>query len=114
MTQQRCQAFLQSHPVGGTVAYMTVMSKMQSIHAAPFPLWLGYLINKKHGAAENDGLVPVESAKLEGVPFVMMPKTKKRGISHGDVIDLMRENIPDYDVREWYVQFVKRLKENGF
>lgn len=114
LTQQRCQAFLQSHPVGGTVAYMTVMSKMQSIHAAPFPLWLGYLINKKHGAAENDGLVPVESAKLEGVPFVMMPKTKKRGISHGDVIDLMRENIPDYDVREWYVQFVKRLKENGF
>ena len=38
----------------------------------------------------------------------------KRGISHGDVIDLSRKNIPGFDVREFYVQLVKDLKERGF
>ena len=27
-----------------------------------------------------------------------------RGISHGDMIDLNRENIRDFDVREFYVR----------
>ncbi|MGN0374887.1 MAG: hypothetical protein ACI4EN_05245 [Butyrivibrio sp.] len=38
----------------------------------------------------------------------------KRGISHGDMIDLNRENIPGFDVREWYVQLVADLKNRGF
>ena len=37
----------------------------------------------------------------------------KRGISHGDVIDLMRENIDGFDVREFYVNLVKDLKARG-
>jgi triacylglycerol lipase len=37
-----------------------------------------------------------------------------RGISHGDLIDLNRENIEGFDVREFYVQLVKGLKESGF
>ncbi len=112
LTVEKTAIFNTAHALCPSVAYLTVMSKMQSMRAAPFPLWLGYLMNRKSG--DNDGLVPVSSAMLEGVPFVMMPETKKRGISHGDVIDLMRENIPGYDVREWYVQLVKRLKESGF
>lgn len=112
LTEKNCREFQAAFPCHPSIAYLAVMSKMQSIRSAPFPLWLGYLLNRKQG--ENDGLVPVESARLEGVPFLMMPETKKRGISHGDVIDLMRENIPDFDVREWYVQMVKRLKDNGF
>ena len=38
----------------------------------------------------------------------------RRGISHGDVIDLMREDIPGFDVREFYVGLVRGLKEKGF
>ena len=38
----------------------------------------------------------------------------KRGISHGDVIDLNRENIKGFDVREFYVQLVSGLREMGF
>lgn len=38
---------------------------------------------------------------------------EKRGISHGDMIDLNRENIKDFDVREYYVMLVNRLKEKG-
>ena len=44
----------------------------------------------------------------------MVPDTRKRGISHGDMIDLMRENIDGFDVREYYVQLVKELKEAGY
>ena len=36
-----------------------------------------------------------------------------RGISHGDVVDLNRENIPGFDVREFYVQLVADLKARG-
>ena len=37
-----------------------------------------------------------------------------RGISHGDVVDLNRENIPGFDVREFYVSLVADLKNRGF
>ena len=37
----------------------------------------------------------------------------RRGISHGDVVDLNRENIPGFDVREFYVQLVADLKARG-
>ncbi len=113
LTEKSCAEFNRSHPCLPPVAYLTVMSKMCQMYSAPFPLWLGYLLNQRY-SGQNDGLVPVESARLEGVPFLMMPETKKRGISHGDVIDLMREDIPDFDVQEWFVQLVSRLKKSGF
>ena len=37
----------------------------------------------------------------------------KRGITHADVIDLNREDIPGFDVREFYVQLVHGLKKRG-
>ena len=37
-----------------------------------------------------------------------------RGISHGDMIDLTREDYRDFQVLEFYVQLVKRLAELGF
>ena len=36
-----------------------------------------------------------------------------RGISHADMIDLNRENIKGFDVREFYVQLVADLKRRG-
>ena len=51
---------------------------------------------------------------MENVPLLMVPDAKRRGISHGDMIDLNRENIPGFDVREWYVQLVQQLKQKGF
>ncbi|MFR4476545.1 MAG: hypothetical protein ACLT3Y_04605 [Ruminococcus callidus] len=104
--------FHRTSPISG-VYYQAVMSRMHSAFSAPFPLWLGYFLNRRK-AGENDGLVPVVSAKLEWAPFLMVPETKRRGVSHGDMIDLNRENIPDFDVREWYSQLVQKLKQNGF
>lgn len=44
----------------------------------------------------------------------MLTTKELRGISHGDMIDLNRENIRDFDVREFYVNLVNELKEKGF
>lgn len=57
-------------------------------------------------------MVSLESAKW-GERFVELNPPAKRGISHGDMIDLNRENIKGFDVREFYVQLVRELKEKG-
>ena len=43
----------------------------------------------------------------------MIEHKGRRGLSHGDMIDLFRENIDGFDVREFYVEIVKDLKERG-
>ncbi len=67
----------------------------------------------KHFDGENDGLVGYESFKW-GSNFIYLKPQGKRGISHGDVIDLNRENIDTFDVREFYVDLVSDLKKRGF
>lgn len=61
----------------------------------------------------NDGLVTETSAqwgKFRGVY-----ETKYiRGISHGDTIDLKREDYKGFDPREEYVKMVSELKEMGY
>ena len=67
----------------------------------------------KHFDGENDGLVGYESFKW-GSNFIYLKPQGRRGISHGDVIDLNRENIDTFDVREFYVELVSDLKRRGF
>ena len=59
----------------------------------------------------NDGLVN-ESAARWGQRFFCL-SSESDGISHADVIDLMRHDKPDFDVREFYVQLVSDLKQKG-
>lgn len=62
---------------------------------------------------ENDGLVSTKSAmwgEFQGV----FANSHTRGISHGDIIDLKRQDYRGFDVLETYVQIVARLKEKGF
>ena len=61
----------------------------------------------------NDGLVGEESFPIYD-NFTLVEAPTNRGISHGDVIDLNRENIEGYDVREFYVKLVNDLKNKGF
>ena len=61
----------------------------------------------------NDGLV-AESSFPWGEDYTFLTTEGKRGISHGDMIDLNRENIRDFDVREFYVDLVNDLKRRGF
>ncbi len=114
LTAKQCSLFNEKYPIDNSIPHHCIMSEMRTVHSAPFPMWLGYLFNKHYDKNSScDGLVPVESAKLEGVPFTMIPRTKRRGVSHGDMIDLNRENIEGFDVRDFYVDIVKDLKARG-
>ena len=89
----------------------SVGSCMKKAKSGAFPLNMSYkLVDKFDGP--NDGLVG-EPSFYWGERYTFLENKKKRGISHGDVIDLNRENIPGFDVREFYVQLVSDLKARG-
>lgn len=90
------------------VYYQSVASTMKSRKSGRFPLNMTHTF-VKHFDGENDGLVSVKSAKW-GDSFKLIKLEGNRGVSHGDVIDLNRENIKDFDIREFYVDMVKELK----
>ena len=93
------------------VYYQSYTSKMRN----PFShllLSIPYcLIRPLEG--ENDGLVSVESAKWGEFRGVFSNR-RLRGISHGDIIDLTRQDYRSFDVLETYVRIVAELKERGF
>ena len=93
------------------VYYQSYTSKMRN----PFShllLSIPYcLIRPLEG--ENDGLVSVESAKW-GEFRGVFSNQRLRGISHGDIIDLTRQDYRSFDVLETYVRIVAELKEKGF
>lgn len=76
-----------------------------------FPLNFSYHL-VHHFSGDNDGLVSEESFKW-GEKYTLLKPTENRGISHGDMIDLNRENIEGFDVREFYVDLVNNLKDRG-
>lgn len=76
-----------------------------------FPLNFSYPLVKYFDGA-NDGLVSAQSFSF-GENYTLLKAKGKRGISHADMIDLNRENIPGFDVREFYVQLVSGLRARG-
>lgn len=91
-----------------TRSYGSCMSKPGS---GAFPLNMSYKLVKKFDG-ENDGLVGEGSFKW-GEDYKFLRNKYDRGISHGDMIDLNRENIKGFDVREFYVDLVSDLKAKG-
>ena len=85
---------------------------MNGAFSGRFPLNMSYPM-VKHFDGANDGLVSVDSMKWGG-NFIYLTVPDGRGISHGDMIDLNRENISGFDMREFYVKLVHDLKEMGF
>ena len=112
LTESACLARNENTPDMPGVVYESVMSRCKSARHGKFPLNATYPI-VKHFDGKNDGLVSVESARW-GTKFTLLEAEGKRGISHGDVVDLNRENIPGFDVREFYVDLVKDLKQRGY
>lgn len=89
----------------------SIGSKMDRATGGQFPLNFSYLIARLFDGP-NDGLVSETSAEW-GESYTFLTASGKRGISHGDVIDLNRINIEGFDVREFYVQLVSDLRERG-
>ena len=111
LTNEECERFNKLCPDSDKVIYQSMGSKALSVTGGRFPLNLSYAF-VKHFDGPNDGLVSVESMKW-GENFTLYVPEGTRGITHGDVIDLNRENVKGYDVREVYVQLVAKLKERG-
>lgn len=112
LTASACDQLNQKLPDHPDVYYQSVGSQMNCASSGRFPLNMAYPL-VKHFDGANDGLVSVESARF-GEYFTLLTTPKGRGISHGDMIDLNRENILGFDVREFYVHLVCDLKEKGF
>lgn len=112
LTESACLARNELTPDAPEVEYASVMSYCKKAQHGKFPLNMTYPL-VKHFDGLNDGLVSVESAKWGG-SFTLLEPTGKRGISHGDVVDLNRENIPGFDVREFYVKLAADLKRRGY
>lgn len=89
-------------------SYASLMKHGFSSKLLCIPYWL-----LKHLDAPNDGLVTVESAKWENFQGVVTNRYL-RGISHGDMIDLTREDYRDFKVLEFYIKLAAGLREMGF
>lgn len=113
LTVANCKAINYTTPDMEGVYYQSVGARMKNCRSAAFPLNLSYGIVKHFSKLDNDGLVDIKSMRWGRRHIFFEPQTN-RGLSHGDMIDLMREDIKGFDVREEYVKIVKELKEMGF
>lgn len=112
LTDAACQKFNAETPDMPGIFYQSIGSKLNKAVSGKFPTNFSYPIVKLF-SGDNDGLVAEPSFRW-GNKYTFLTVNGKRGISHADVIDLNRENIPDFDVREFYVQLVADLKNRGF
>ncbi len=95
------------------VFYQSVGSVLKGASSGQFPLNFTYHL-VKYFDGENDGLVGVDSFEWGSSLRMLRNEESDRGISHGDMIDLNRENIKGLDIREFYVGLVSELREKGF
>ncbi len=107
-----CDRLNEEAPDCPDVFYQSVGSVTRNARSGRFPMDISYPFVKKYDG-ENDGLVSVESMKW-GEKFHFIKVNGNRGVTHADVIDLNRENIEGFDVREYFVQLVAELKNTGF
>ena len=89
----------------------SVGSMMKRAGSGAFPLNMSYHL-VRYFDGPNDGLVGEPSFRW-GENYTFLKNKGKRGISHGDMIDLNRANLPGFDVREFYVKLVEDLKARG-
>ncbi len=89
-------------------SYATVMNNIFSDYILTIPYLILRVLEGK-----NDGLVSIESSKW-GVFKGVLSTKRSRGISHGDIIDLRRNDYDGFDAREKYVKIVSELKGMGF
>jgi len=90
----------------------SVGSVMTHPRKGPFPFNLSHRYVKNYDG-ENDGLVGEHSFSF-GEKYTLLRTESDRGISHGDMIDLGRENLRDFDVRAFYTDLVSDLRKKGF
>ena len=89
-------------------SYTSIMKNMFSDYILTIP----YLLLRVSDSP-NDGLVTIESSKWGDFRGVISNRYS-RGISHGDIIDLRKNDYRGFDVLEQYVDIISELKNKGF
>ena len=112
LTASACKKLNECTPDAEDVYYQSVGSRLNRARGGKFPLNFSYHL-VKYFDGENDGLVSADSFPW-GEQHTFLTVKGDRGISHGDMVDLNRENLPEFDVREFYVQLVSGLREKGY
>lgn len=107
-----CREFNKKYPDAPGVCYQSYASIVKHTFGDGL-LWIPHLLMLLAGAPKNDGLVSEESAKWGDFKGTFI-SSGRRGISHGDMIDLKREDYKGFDVIEAYVKIVAHLKEMGY
>ncbi len=111
LTAEVCERVDRETPAPAGVFCQSVGSLLPKASGGQFPLnFSHHLVRWFDGA--NDGLVSEQSFAW-GEKHTLLTTAKPRGISHGDVIDLNRQNIEGFDVRELYVTLDNDLKNRG-
>lgn len=111
LTAERCRELNDEMKPVKNVYCQSIGSRLNKATNGKFPLNFTYHL-VKYFDGPNDGLVSEESFKW-GEKYRFATVSGKRGISHGDMVDLNRENIPGFDVREFYVNLLSELKTMG-
>lgn len=111
LTSIRCAELDQSMPIPKDVFCHSIGSKLNRASGGKFPLNFTYHLVRYFDGA-NDGLVGEDSFRW-GPNYTFLQTQWPSGISHGDMIDLNRYNLPGFDVREFYVQLVNDLRQRG-
>ena len=112
LTHSKCAEFNEEVKDNPNVYIQSFGSKINSPMSGRFPLSFTTDF-VAHFDGPNDGLVGIESFPW-GSDYHFIENNGHRGISHGDMIDLYRENRDDFDIREFYVQLVADLKKKGY
>lgn len=111
LTVARCQETMRDLYLPADIYTQSIGSMLKGAASGQFPLNFSQPL-VKYFDGPNDGLVAATAFRYgENYQFIV-PKGN-RGISHGDMIDLNREDIEGFDVREFYVQLVSDLREKG-
>ena len=111
LTAESCQRLNEALTFPEGIYAQSVGSVMEHPKKGRFPLNLSYPYVKNYDG-ENDGLVGEASFEW-GEKYTLLRTDGKRGISHGDMIDLNRENIKGFDVCKFYTDLVKDLRDKG-
>ncbi len=111
LTSERCVELDKKMVAPDGIYCSSVGSVINHAAQGRFPLGLTYYFVRIFDGP-NDGLVGAESFEW-GENYTLLKTIGFRGISHGDVIDLNRENLRGFDVREFYVKLLENLKSKG-
>lgn len=111
LTTEHCTQLDRQMPLPQGVLCRSIGSKMNRPIQGRFPTnFTGMMM--EYIDSDHDGLVGVDSFSW-GEDFRLLTTDTPQGISHSDIIDLNRTNLPGFDVREFYVQLVAELKKKG-